>query len=53
LVQYVEDWSKMNGSEIIALTSGIKDERRKAHEFYKSVGFEITGYRFVKKIKSD
>ena len=50
LVQYVEEWSKKNGSEIIVLTSGIKEERKKAHEFYKSLDFEITGFRFVKKI---
>lgn len=50
LVQYVEEWSKKNGSEIIVLTSGIKEERKKAHKFYKSLDFEINGYRFVKKI---
>jgi len=33
------------------VTSGMKEDRLKAHEFYKSVGFKITGYRFVKKIK--
>ncbi len=29
---------------------GIKPERVKAHEFYKANGFEITGYRFVKRL---
>jgi len=50
LIKFVEDWAIKEGSEAIVLTSGIKEERLKAHEFYKSVGFDITGYRFVKKI---
>jgi len=50
LVQFVEEWAKKNGSEIVVLTSGIKEERKKAHEFYKSINFEITGYRFVKRL---
>jgi len=50
LVQYVEQWSKHNGSDMIILSSGIKPERKQAHEFYKSIGFDITGYRFVKKL---
>lgn len=49
LIRYVEDWSIRNGSSILYLTSGIKVERKAAHEFYKRLGFEITGYRFVKK----
>jgi GNAT superfamily N-acetyltransferase len=50
LVSYVEEWAAKNGSEILYLNSGMKEERLKAHEFYKAVGFEITGYRFVKKL---
>jgi GNAT superfamily N-acetyltransferase len=51
LVNFIEEWAITNDSEIIVLTSGIKENRLKAHEFYKSIGFDITGYRFVKKIK--
>jgi GNAT superfamily N-acetyltransferase len=50
LIQYVEEWSKRNGAELLVLTSGNKEERKKAHEFYKNIGFEITGYRFVKRL---
>lgn len=50
LIHYVEEWSRNNGSEMIVLNSGIKESRKAAHEFYKALGFEVTGYRFVKKI---
>jgi GNAT superfamily N-acetyltransferase len=51
LVNFVEKLALNSGSRVLFLTSGIKDERKSAHEFYKRMGFEITGYRFVKKIK--
>lgn len=50
LIKYVEEWAVKERSELIVLTSGIKEERIMSHEFYKSIGFDITGYRFVKKI---
>ena len=54
LVRYAEEWAIQEGSDVIVLTSGNKEERLKAHEFYKLNGYVITGYRFVKKlIKSD
>jgi GNAT superfamily N-acetyltransferase len=49
LVKYVEDWSVRVGSDFIYLLSGISEQRVMAHELYKSLGYEITGYRFVKK----
>jgi len=51
LISFIQDWTRSNGSDFLYLTSGIKEERRNAHEFYKKSGFEITGYRFVKRIK--
>ena len=51
LVQYVEEWALEKGAAVLFLTSGIREERMQAHEFYKGIGFEITGYRFVKKLK--
>jgi GNAT superfamily N-acetyltransferase len=48
LVQFSENWARERGFEHLHLTSGIKPERMKAHEFYKKMGFDITGYRFVK-----
>jgi GNAT superfamily N-acetyltransferase len=50
LINYIEEWCRSQGSDFLYLTSGIKEERLSAHEFYKKVGFEITGYRFVKRI---
>jgi GNAT superfamily N-acetyltransferase len=50
LLEHVEQWVQEKGSNFLYLTSGIKDERLGAHEFYKKMGFEITGYRFVKKL---
>ena len=49
-IQFIEQWSKQQGIHTIILTSGIKKEREHAHEFYKKAGFEVTGYRFVKKV---
>jgi len=50
LINFIEEWAIACGSRTIVLTSGIKEERKAAHEFYKSIGFEITGCRFVKKL---
>ncbi len=51
LVSFVEKWSIDNGVKIISLTSGNRSERKKAYEFYKHLGFEINGYRFIKSLK--
>lgn len=50
LIKYVEKWSLSIGSNFIYLLSGISEERKKAHKLYKSLGYDITGYRFVKRI---
>jgi GNAT superfamily N-acetyltransferase len=50
LVLFVEEWAAARNSTCIYLTSGIKPERMKAHQFYTAVGFETTGYRFVKRL---
>ncbi|WP_373231327.1 GNAT family N-acetyltransferase [Cohnella sp.] len=49
LMNFVEEWAISHGSGTLYLTSGIKEERKRAHEFYKQLGYEITGYRFIKK----
>lgn len=49
LICFVEAWANERGSTMLYLTSGIKPERIRAHEFYKARGFEVTGYRFIKK----
>ncbi|MHA0858505.1 GNAT family N-acetyltransferase, partial [Paenibacillus sp. CMAA1364] len=51
LIRFIESWSKEKGSKSLFLTSGIKPERMEAHEFYKKMGFDINGYRFVKKFE--
>lgn len=48
LIAYVEKWALEQGCSSLYLTSGLKPERMQAHEFYKKLGFQITGYRFVK-----
>lgn len=50
LVGFIEEWAIANGSQTLYLTSGIKEERKLAHELYKKMGFDVTGYRFVKKV---
>lgn len=51
LVGFAEEWALGRGSNVLYLTSGIRPERIRAHEFYKSIGFDTTGYRFVKKLE--
>jgi GNAT superfamily N-acetyltransferase len=50
LITFVEQWAVDRGANNLYLTSGNKPERKKAYELYKRMGFEITGYRFVKKL---
>lgn len=50
LVRFAEAWALERHSGMLYLTSGIKPERMRAHAFYKSIGFEATGYRFIKKL---
>jgi GNAT superfamily N-acetyltransferase len=50
MVSFVEQWAKEKGAAVIFLTSGNRPERERAHQFYRKKGFDITGYRFVKKL---
>jgi len=50
LIHHIEEIAIKNGANCLQLTSGIKPERERAHRFYKAMGFEVTGYRFVKKL---
>ncbi|RIE03513.1 GNAT family N-acetyltransferase [Cohnella faecalis] len=52
LLHFIEEWSVREGMNVLYLTSGIKEERKPAHELYKQMGFEITGYRFIKKLEA-
>ncbi|MUG43563.1 GNAT family N-acetyltransferase [Paenibacillus woosongensis] len=51
LLAFIENWAKEKGANSLYLSSGIKPERIKAHEFYKKNGFDINGYRFVKRFE--
>lgn len=53
LMAHVERLAKDRGANTLYLTSGIKPEREAAHAFYKHLGFQVTGYRFVKNLKSE
>ncbi|MFS1519475.1 GNAT family N-acetyltransferase [Bacillus sp. SCS-151] len=51
LVKHVEEWAIRRGANFIYLFSGISEERVQAHELYKLLGYEITGYRFIKNLE--
>ncbi|PED08447.1 GNAT family N-acetyltransferase [Bacillus pseudomycoides] len=51
LLKYVEEWSLKRGSDFIYLLSEKSERRVKAHELYKFLGYEVTGYRFVKRLR--
>ena len=48
LVEHVERWCRDRGVDRVTLTSG--DHRRESHEFYKALGYEATGLRFIKRL---
>jgi GNAT superfamily N-acetyltransferase len=50
LIKQAETWTKENGAEVIVLNSGNRSEREEAHNFYKHLGFVVSGYRFSKSI---
>ncbi|WP_240418355.1 GNAT family N-acetyltransferase [Paenibacillus periandrae] len=50
LILHAEEWAQARKGSAMTLTSGIKPERAAAHEFYKSKGYAINGYRFSKKL---
>jgi GNAT superfamily N-acetyltransferase len=49
LMGKADEWARQIGAGGVFLTSGIKPERASAHRLYRRLGFEINGYRFVKK----
>ena len=50
LMEYAEKLARENNCKGLWLVSGFAREEE-AHTFYKKLGFEITGYRFVKRFK--
>ena len=48
LIQAVESWAKEQGAIAIALNSGNREERKAAHQFYSSMGYEAKSIGFSK-----
>jgi GNAT superfamily N-acetyltransferase len=48
LVEHVERWCRERGADRVTLTSG--HHRPDSHKFYKAIGYEATGLRFIKKL---
>jgi len=49
LISVVEDWTRRRGAADIMLTT--HERRAGAHEFYRSMGYDRTGYRFYKELR--
>jgi GNAT superfamily N-acetyltransferase len=49
LVSAAKDWAKRRGAKEIMLTT--HERRTDAHRFYRSMGYEATGYRFFKPLR--
>ncbi|QAA35351.1 GNAT family N-acetyltransferase [Clostridium manihotivorum] len=50
LLDFISQWAKENGCEVVALSSGL--QRTEAHKFYEyKMGFDKTSYVFKKQIK--
>jgi GNAT superfamily N-acetyltransferase len=48
LISAGEDWAREKGARDVMLTT--HKRRAGAHDFYRSVGYEATGYRFYKEL---
>ncbi len=48
LISAAEDWARRRGATDVMLTT--HKRRAGAHDFYRSVGYEATGYRFYKEL---
>ena len=48
LVQDVERWCRERGADRVAVVSG--HQRPESHTFYKGLGYDATGLRFIKKL---
>ena len=48
LMEHIENWLRTQGAVMLVLTSG--QHRVEAHKFYRAIGYEQTGVRFVKRL---
>ena len=51
MLQFVEEWCKIQGINIMTLNSGTRDERKDAHEFYQKYGFHQKSFGYSKIIE--
>lgn len=51
MMEYVDKWAKEKGCIGTWLVSEL--DRVEAHRFYKSLGYKINGYRFIKPFRSE
>lgn len=51
LMEFAEDQAVVQGCKAVYLISGF-NRQNEAHLFYKDLGYEITGYRFVKHVQA-
>lgn len=50
LIQEAERWAKKQGAIAIGLNSGIREERKQAHQFYLNMGFKDKSIGFSKSL---
>ncbi|WJH35422.1 GNAT family N-acetyltransferase [Paenibacillus sp. CC-CFT747] len=50
LLRQGEKWAGEIGAKAMVLTSGNRPEREHAHEFYKQLGYMVSGFRFSKRL---
>jgi GNAT superfamily N-acetyltransferase len=48
LISAAEEWARQRGAQDVMLTT--HKRRAGAHRFYRSMGYEATGYRFYKEL---
>jgi len=50
LLEAVENWAIEIGATSVLLNCGNRDERKQAHEFYNSRGYEVKSSGYIKKL---
>jgi GNAT superfamily N-acetyltransferase len=48
LMAHIENWCRDRGVHSLILTSG--NHRGDAHKFYRAIGYDATGLRFIKRL---
>jgi len=53
LLAEAEEWARDRNASYMRLNSGIREERSKAHVFYRSYGYDSGSIGFSKKLRTD